>query len=125
MMQMISLYAIPMLLLLIPLYGIRKKQPVYELFIEGASEGVHMALQILPYLMAMLTAVAVFRASGAFELLAKMLLPYTRPIPAPSQGPTKQPMPAELPSSPRVHLSSWLCLLSSKAFLLFTQQRFF
>ena len=77
MMQMISLYAIPMLLLLIPLYGIRKKQPVYELFIEGASEGVHMALQILPYLMAMLTAVAVFRASGAFELLAKMLYPLT------------------------------------------------
>ena len=77
MMQMISLYAIPMLLLLIPLYGIIKKQPVYELFIEGASEGVHMALQILPYLMAMLTAVAVFRASGAFELLAKMLYPLT------------------------------------------------
>lgn len=66
-----------MLLLVIPLYGLMKKQPVYELFVEGAAEGVTMALQILPYLLAMLLSVAVFRASGAFAALAGWLTPVT------------------------------------------------
>ena len=76
-MRLLSLYAIPLLLLFIPLYGILKGQPVYELFVEGAAEGVTMALQILPYLLAMLLSVAVFRASGAFAALAGLLEPIT------------------------------------------------
>lgn len=77
MIRLLSLYAIPALLLLIPLYGLIKRQPVYELFVEGAAEGVSMALQILPYLMAMLVAAAVFRASGAFAALAQAIEPVT------------------------------------------------
>lgn len=47
--------------------GISKKVPVYEVFIEGAKEGFSVALRILPYLVAMLVAIGVFRASGAFD----------------------------------------------------------
>jgi spore maturation protein SpmA len=49
--------------------GIRKKINLYETFIEGAKEGFEVAVKIIPYLAAMLVAVGVFRASGAFELL--------------------------------------------------------
>ena len=47
--------------------GIRKKLPVYETFIEGAKEGFTVAIGIVPYLVAMLVAVGVLRASGALE----------------------------------------------------------
>jgi spore maturation protein B len=75
MLQQISLYAVPLILLLIPLTGVIRRLPVYELFVEGAAEGIKMALQILPYLLAMLMAIAVFRASGAFDALAGLLTP--------------------------------------------------
>lgn len=49
--------------------GIRKKINVYEAFIEGAKEGFKTAVTIIPYLIAMLVAIAIFRASGAMEYL--------------------------------------------------------
>ncbi|MDG0973116.1 MAG: nucleoside recognition domain-containing protein [Crocinitomicaceae bacterium] len=49
--------------------GIRKKVNVYECFIEGAKGGFDVAIKIVPYLIAILVAVAVFRTSGAMELL--------------------------------------------------------
>ncbi len=51
------------------LTGFIRKVPVYEAFIEGAKEGFEIAIRILPYLVAMLVAVGVLRASGAFELV--------------------------------------------------------
>jgi spore maturation protein SpmA len=49
--------------------GIRKKINVYNSFIEGAKEGFHTAVTIIPYLIAILVAVAVFRASGAMNVI--------------------------------------------------------
>jgi len=49
--------------------AIRKKVNVYETFIEGAKEGFSIAIKIIPYLVAILVAVGVFRASGAMETL--------------------------------------------------------
>lgn len=49
--------------------GLRKKVNVYEEFIEGAKEGLRVTLKIIPYLVAMLVAIGVFRASGAFDYL--------------------------------------------------------
>lgn len=47
--------------------GWRKKVPVYETFVEGAKEGFEVAIRIIPYLVAMLVAIGVFRASGALD----------------------------------------------------------
>lgn len=47
--------------------GWRKKVPVYETFVEGAKEGFDIAVRIIPYLVAMLVAIGVFRASGALD----------------------------------------------------------
>ncbi|MBQ3555281.1 MAG: spore maturation protein [Bacteroidales bacterium] len=49
--------------------GVRKKINVYEAFIDGAKEGFKTAVTIIPYLIAMLVAIAMFRASGAMDFL--------------------------------------------------------
>ena len=49
--------------------GLRLKRPVYEDFVAGAKSGFETAVQLIPYLVAMLVAVGVFRASGALDLL--------------------------------------------------------
>lgn len=49
------------------LLGVVRKVPVYETFVEGAKEGFSVARELLPYLIAMLCAVGVLRASGALE----------------------------------------------------------
>lgn len=53
--------------------GLIKKQKVYEEFIEGAKDGFKIAVQIIPYLVAMLTAIAIFRASGGLDYLCSGL----------------------------------------------------
>ncbi len=49
--------------------GLRKKINVYEAFIDGAKDGFNVAVKIIPYLVAMLVAIGVFRASGAMDFL--------------------------------------------------------
>jgi len=49
--------------------GVAKRVPVYECFVEGAKDGFDVALRIIPYLVAILVAVGMFRASGALELM--------------------------------------------------------
>jgi spore maturation protein SpmA len=51
------------------LMAVRRRVNAYEAFVEGAKEGFHTAVAIIPYLVAMLVAIAVFRASGALDLL--------------------------------------------------------
>ena len=58
-----------------PLYGLYKRVPVYESFVEGAKEGFKVAVRIIPYLVAILFAIAMFRASGAMEALTRVLDP--------------------------------------------------
>jgi spore maturation protein B len=50
---------------------------VYEVFVEGAKDGFNVAIRIIPYLVAMLAAIGIFRASGALELLISVLSPVT------------------------------------------------
>ncbi len=80
-----SYWVIPTLLLLIPFVAILKKLPIYELFIEGAKEGFQVAVRIIPYLVAILVAVGMFRASGAMGVLVKILAPLTDLIGMPAE----------------------------------------
>ena len=52
------------------LAGVRKKLNVYDAFIEGAKEGFQTAVRIIPYLVAILVGIGVFRASGAMDMLS-------------------------------------------------------
>ena len=55
------------------LVGVWRRVPVYEAFVEGAREGIEVAKNLLPYLVAMLCAVGVLRASGALEFLLQII----------------------------------------------------
>ena len=69
-------YIIPLLLVGIPLYALSvKKVKVYEVFVEGAKDGFTIAVRIIPYLVAILVAVGMFRASGALDLLLNLMAP--------------------------------------------------
>ena len=53
--------------------GVKKKLNVYNSFIEGAKNGFHVAVSLIPYCVAILAAVGVFRASGALDMLQKWM----------------------------------------------------
>jgi spore maturation protein B len=71
----LSVFVLPALLVGIPLYGLTRRVPVYEAFVAGGREGFDVAVRIIPYLVAILFAIAMFRASGAMEALATLLGP--------------------------------------------------
>ena len=71
----LSPLAIPFLLTFFPVYAAGKGIPVYTEFIEGAKEGFAITVRIIPYLVGMLVAIAVFRDSGALNLLKVLLDP--------------------------------------------------
>lgn len=70
MLEKISLCILPAMILIILTAGIIKKVPVYEEFIEGAKDGFKVSVTIIPYLVAIIVAVSMFRASGAMEYIA-------------------------------------------------------
>ena len=71
----LSYFVIPVIVVGFPLYGLIRKVPVYESFVEGAKEGFTVAVRIIPYLVAILFAIGMFRASGAMEALTNALNP--------------------------------------------------
>ena len=71
----LSPLAVPFLLVFFPVYSAARSIPVYAEFIEGAKEGFQIAVRILPYLVGMLAAIAVFRDSGALQILKNVLSP--------------------------------------------------
>ena len=72
----LSRYIIPLLLAGIPFYGLAvKKVKVYESFVEGAKDGFTIAVRIIPYLVAILVSIGMFRASGALDMLLTLLSP--------------------------------------------------
>lgn len=85
MVDTLSLWAIPAMLALIPLWAAIRRVKVYDKFIEGAEDGLTVAVKIVPFLVGMMVALAVFRASGAMELLANAIAPVTRPLGFPSE----------------------------------------
>jgi len=71
----VSYLAIPFLIAFFPLYAALCKVPVYEEFVEGAKEGFQVAIRIIPYLVAIIAAVAMFRAAGGIRLITDLLGP--------------------------------------------------
>lgn len=84
--QIVSTLAIPFIILLFVTYGIFKKVKIYESFVEGAKEGFQIAVRIIPYLVAMLVAIGIFRAGGAMEYLIALVTPATDLIGMPAEA---------------------------------------
>lgn len=74
MIETISVCILPFIIIFILAAGIIKKVPVYEEFTEGAKDGFKVSVSIIPYLVAIIVAVSMFKASGAIELLKHFTL---------------------------------------------------
>lgn len=81
----LSILAIPVIIFIFLGYGYLKKVPVYETFVEGAKEGFNIGVKIIPFLVAMLVAIGMFRASGALDVFTSLLSPVTNLIGMPSE----------------------------------------
>ncbi len=84
-MTTISLWAIPSLICFILIYGVLKKIPVYEMFVDGAKDGFNTAIQIIPHLVGMMVAVSIFRASGALDHFLHIITPLLSILHIPSE----------------------------------------
>jgi spore maturation protein SpmA len=78
--EVISKLSIPFLLSFFPLYAVLRRVKVYEEFVEGAKEGFDVAIRIIPYLVAILVAIGMFRASGGLDLISGWLTPAMRKV---------------------------------------------
>jgi spore maturation protein B len=71
----VSVLAMPFLLAFFPLYAALRGVAVYEEFVEGAKEGFGVAVRIIPYLVAILVAIGMFRGAGGIDLITRGLQP--------------------------------------------------
>ena len=71
----VSKISIPFVLSVFPLYAFLRHVKVYEEFVEGAKEGFDVAIRIIPYLVAILVAIGMFRAAGGIDMLSHVLGP--------------------------------------------------
>lgn len=82
----ISPWIIPGLMLGFLAFGVLRRVRVYEIFVEGAKEGFQVAIRIIPYLVAILVAVGMFRASGAMEAMVNILADWTGKVGLPAEA---------------------------------------
>ncbi len=82
----ISPWIIPSLMLGFLVFGIIRRVRIYEVFVEGAKEGFQVAIRIIPFLVAILVAVGMFRASGAMDTMVNLLGAWTQKIGLPAEA---------------------------------------
>ncbi|PQD96873.1 spore maturation protein [Pradoshia eiseniae] len=81
----LSLWMIPVLILFILIYGTYKRVPTYETFVEGGKEGIKITFSIIPFLIGMMVAISIFRASGAMDAVISLIKPVLNVLGVPSE----------------------------------------
>ena len=81
----ISSAAIPVIILLIIIYGLTEKNKVYDTFLDGAKEGVEIVFKLFPTLVGIFIAVGALRSSGILDLIVTFISPITNLLKIPSQ----------------------------------------
>ena len=83
-MRIISIFAVPVMIVGIVAFGMLKRINVYDSFVEGAKTGAENMLQIVAPLVGLMVAISMFRASGALEILGNILKPLTDALKIPA-----------------------------------------
>lgn len=83
--KIISAGVMPVMLVVIIVYGLIKKVNVFDAFLSGAKEGIKTAAKILPALVGLIAAITMLRASGALEFITRLLSPLTELFGMPSE----------------------------------------
>ena len=81
----ISDFLIPVTVLLIVVFGCLRQVDIYEVFLEGAKEGLQTVIDILPTLIGLVMAVEVVRAGGLLDLLVELLRPFSDAVGFPAE----------------------------------------
>lgn len=84
-MDKLGVYAIPVVVFLIVVFGLMRGVPVFDTFVAGAKEGFSSAISILPSLVGLMMAVAMLNASGALDILSSFLSPVAQLLGLPTQ----------------------------------------
>lgn len=71
----ISNLAMPLIILVIILYGVKEKNKIFDNFLEGAKEGLEIVLSIFPTLIGLFVAIGALRSSGIIDIITNLLLP--------------------------------------------------
>ena len=81
----ISTIAVPGVIIIIVIYGIADKKKVYDIFVEGATEGMSIVIKIFPTLLGIFLAVGVLRSSGLLEIITRAVSVFTNKVGFPSE----------------------------------------
>jgi len=81
----LGVYAIPVTVLIIIVFGLFRGVPLFDTFVSGAKEGFSSAISILPSLVGLMMAVSMLNASGALDMLSSFLAPVSRFLGLPEQ----------------------------------------
>lgn len=84
--DMFSFWMLPALVAIFVLYGWVRRVQVYESMVEGAKEGFQVALRIIPFLVAILVVIGMFRASGGLDLIVGLISPLTALVGMPGEA---------------------------------------
>lgn len=76
-MNWIADYAVPLVVFSFIAFGVYKNIDVFDCFIQGAKSGIGVSFKIIPSLVALITAVGVLKASGALDMITRLLFPIT------------------------------------------------
>lgn len=81
----ISDIAVPATILIIILYGLIEKEQVFDIFLEGAKEGIQIVINIFPTLLGLFLSISVLRASGVIDAITNFTLPLLNLLKVPSE----------------------------------------
>ena len=81
----ISNIAMPLMILLIIYYGLKEKIKVFDVFLEGAKDGINMVVKIFPTLIGLFVAIGALRSSGILDLIIKIISPVLNILHVPSE----------------------------------------
>ncbi len=81
----LSASAIPIIILIIITYGIKEKQKVFDIFLEGAKDGLKIVISLFPTLLGIFLAIGMLRTSGVLDFVIKIISPVTNFLKIPSE----------------------------------------
>ena len=84
-MRIVSIFAVPVMIVGIVMFGLMRRVKVYDCFLEGAAEGLKCTFNIIPPLVGLVVAISMFRASGAIDLISRLLAPVLKMLSMPAE----------------------------------------
>ncbi len=84
MVNFLSASAIPLIILFIVIYGLKEKKKVFDIFLDGAKEGIEIVIQLFPTLLGIFLAIGLLRNSGIIDFIINIISPVTNILKIPS-----------------------------------------